>query len=233
MADLDIKRTEPLVDIVGFRLSWGAIWAGLVIATVVQIVLSVLGMAIGLSAYDPGADSLGGFGIGAAIWFIATAIISLFLGGMALGRLAGILKRKDGVLHGIVMWGMSTLLAVWMVANGVGMLVGTTMNTLTRTTSAVVSGAVAATGSVGAAVANRPAGAPALPQRAQNALDTAESRVQAELNRLPPGDSMRAMAGDVAAATRTGAASVAWVALATMILSLGAAVWGAGLTASS
>lgn len=233
MADLDIKRTEPLVDVVGFRLSWGAIWAGFVVATVVQMALSVLGMAIGLSAFDPGVDAPAGFGVGAAIWFIATAIVSLWLGGMVLGRLAGILKKRDGMLHGVVMWGLSTLLAVWMVVNGVGMLVGTTLNTLTRTTSAVVSGAVSATGSMGAAMANRPAGAAMVPERMQGAFDTAQARIQAQMNQLPPGDSMRAMAVNVAAATRTGAASVAWVALATMLLSLGAAVWGASMTSRS
>lgn len=233
MADLDIKRTDPLVDIVGFRLSWGAIWAGFVVATVVQIALSVLGMAIGLSAFDPGVDSASGFGIGAAIWFIATAIVSLFLGGLVVGRLAGILKKRDGMLHGIVMWGLSTLLAVWMVANGVGMLVGTTLNTLTRTTSAVVSGAVSATGSMGAAVANRPAGSPMVSEPVQNAIDTAQARMQSQINRLPPSDSLRAMAGNIGDATKSGAASVAWVALATMLLSLGAAIWGAGATARS
>jgi len=233
MADLDIKRTEPVVDLVGFRLSWGAIFAGFVIATVLQIVLSVLGLAIGFTSWDPRTDGLGGFGVGAAIWFIATAIVSLFVGGLVLGRLAGILKTKDGALHGAVMWGLSTLLAVWMVANGVGSLLGTTLNTLTRTTSAVVAGAVSATGSIGSAVASRPAGAPPVAERVQNAVDSVQTRMQAQLQQLPPADSLRAEAGDIAATTTNAVASVAWVALATMLLSLGAAVWGAGITARS
>lgn len=231
MADIDIKRNEPLVDIVGFRLSWGAIFAGFVVATVTQIVLSILGLAIGFSTWDPRTEGLGGYGIGTAIWVIATAIVSLFLGGLVLGRLAGILKRGDGVLHGIVLWGLSALLAVWMVANGVGSLVGTTFGTLTRTTAAVVGGAVNATGAVGAAVANRPPGAPAVPQRVQNALDSAQAHIQSRMNALPPSDSVQEFAGDVAESATNGIATVAWVSLGTLVLSLGAAMWGTAITA--
>lgn len=231
MTTIDVQRTEPPIDIVGFRLSWGAIFAGFVVATVTQIVLSVLGLAIGFSAVDAGTNSAGGYSIGAAIWFIATAAVSLFLGGLVLGRFAGILKTKDGVLHGIVMWGLSTLLAVWMVANGVGMLVGTTFNTLARTTSAVASGAVSATGAVGAAVANRPPGAPTVPERVQNAYDSARARIDSQLQQLPSGQELRQSAGEVALNTANAAATIAWVSLFTMALSLGGAMWGSAITA--
>ncbi len=231
MTEINIERTEPAADAVGFRLSWGAIFAGFVVATVTQIVLSVLGLAIGFSAWDPRVEGPGGLGMGAAIWFAATAIVSLFLGGLVLGRLAGVLKRKDGVLHGIVMWGLSTLLAVWMVANGVGMLVGTTFNTLTRTTTAVVSGAVSATGTAGAAVANRPPGAPAIPERVSNAVDSVQQRIDAQMNNLPPMDTVREQAGEIAYDTTNAMATVAWLSLLTMALSLGAAMWGAAITA--
>jgi hypothetical protein len=53
------------VGIVGAlsRISWGAVFAGLVIATALQVVLTVLGAAIGLTALD-GPDSGRAFGIG-------------------------------------------------------------------------------------------------------------------------------------------------------------------------
>lgn len=231
MAAIDLQRTEPLVDVTGFRLSWGAIFAGFVVATVTQIVLSVLGMAIGFSVWDPRTGGYAGVGIGAAIWFAATAIVSLFLGGLVLGRLAGVLKTKDGMLHGVVMWGLSTLLAVWMVVNGVGALFGTTLNIVARTGTAVIGGAVTATGAAGAAVANRPAGEPAIPQRVQNAYDTLQTRMQAEMQQLPPTDTLAARAGRIGAATTDAVAATAWLSLLTMALSLGAAVWGAAITA--
>ena len=64
-----------------FRLSWGAVFAGLVVATVLQIVLTLLGTAVGLAAWDPG-ESARGLGLGAGIWAIFSILISLFMGGL-------------------------------------------------------------------------------------------------------------------------------------------------------
>ena len=61
------------------RLSWGAISAGFVGAAVIQIVLSVLGLAISLSAFDPGRNSFGGYGVGVTIWFMGAAEERAFL----------------------------------------------------------------------------------------------------------------------------------------------------------
>ncbi|MBA3659522.1 MAG: hypothetical protein H0W67_07990 [Gemmatimonadales bacterium] len=114
--------TEPALG-TGFRLSWGAVFAGLVVATALQVVLTLLGTAIGLAAWDPG-DSARGLGIGAGIWAIVSILISLFVGGSTTGRLAGILTRKDGALHGVLLWGLSTILTLWLLASGVSALAG-------------------------------------------------------------------------------------------------------------
>ncbi len=54
------------------RVRWGPIWAGLFTALTTLIILSLLGVAIGLTAVDPRAAAQGnppqGIGIGAAIW---------------------------------------------------------------------------------------------------------------------------------------------------------------------
>src|SRR5690606_7383185 len=63
------------------RASWGAILAGTVTAIASQIVLTVLGLAIGLTVVDPSANQQG-FGLGAGIWWLITGLVSLFLGGL-------------------------------------------------------------------------------------------------------------------------------------------------------
>lgn len=123
------------------RISWGAIFAGLVVATALQVVLSLLGAAIGLAALDPG-SSAKSFGIGTAIWTLLTALVSLFLAGSTTGRLAGRLERRDGFLHGVVLWGLSTLLAVWLISRGLGALFGGAMSL----TGNVLGGATRAVG---------------------------------------------------------------------------------------
>ena len=156
MAEIDVRRsgagTGAVVERTGFRLSWGAIFAGFVIATAIQAVLSVLGAAIGFAAFDPGqGDSFGSLSIGVAVWFAVTAMISLFVGGLTTGRLAGVLTRGDGRLHGIVVWGLSTLLAIYFASIGAGRLLGGAFSFATSTTSAVVGSTVGAVGQLGTA----------------------------------------------------------------------------------
>jgi hypothetical protein len=111
------------------RISWAAIFAGLIITLVVELVLSVLGIAIGATAINPltaGQGAAQGVGIGAGIWFLVTSLIALFLGGWVAGRLSGFARGGEGTLHGLVTWGAATLLTVYLLSTAVGgMLSGT------------------------------------------------------------------------------------------------------------
>jgi hypothetical protein len=113
----------PVIEHTGFRLSWGAIFAGLIVAMVTQIVLSVLGLAIGLTVWDPG-DAAGSLAQGAGIWMAVAALVSLFIGGLVTGHLAGVLTVGDGALHGGIMWGLSMVVTLWLTASGAGMILG-------------------------------------------------------------------------------------------------------------
>jgi hypothetical protein len=131
------------------RVSWGAIFAGLVVATVVQVVLALLGLAIGLAAFDPGTSAKGA-GIGTGLWVIVSALVALFVGGLTTGRLAGVMERRDGFLHGVVLWGLSTLLGVWLLSRGLGALFGGAFNLAGN----VLGGAARAATSVAGAAVN-------------------------------------------------------------------------------
>ena len=157
-ADLPIDRVHDgdVRTRTGFRLSWGAIFAGFVIATALQLVLSTFGAAIGLAAFDPG-SSAKAFGIGTGLWAIATLLAALFVGGMTTGRLAGVLSRTDGFLHGALLWALSTLFTIWLLSRGVGAIAGTAFSALGNVagaaTSAVASGAASAAGGAASAAA--------------------------------------------------------------------------------
>ncbi|NEJ03755.1 hypothetical protein GR216_38350, partial [Rhizobium leguminosarum] len=79
-------------------VSWGAVFAGLVLSLIVYLVLSVLGTAIGASAIDPMGDRnpFSGFGVGAGIWAGVTTLLAIAVGGYVAGNLA----RRSGALHG-------------------------------------------------------------------------------------------------------------------------------------
>lgn len=150
MAEIGVARTgTATAERTGFRLSWGAVFAGFVVATALQMVLTTLGAAIGFAAFDPGqGDSAAGLGIGAAAWFAVTAVVSMFVGGMTTGRMAGVLTRPDGMIHGVILWSLSLLLALYIGSMGLGRLLGGVTSLVAGTTSAAVGGVAGATGSV-------------------------------------------------------------------------------------
>ncbi|MFD2513679.1 hypothetical protein ACFSRY_07360 [Pontibacter locisalis] len=119
------------------RISWGAVFAGLVVALVLQLTLSLLGLGIGIGSIDPVEEQnpMSGLGTGTLIWWIVSMLVSLFAGGWVAGRLAGMPTGFDSILHGILTWSLFTLLtfyllttAVGRVVSGVGSVVGDTLS---------------------------------------------------------------------------------------------------------
>lgn len=110
------------------RVSWGAILAGTVVALAVQVLLMLLGSAIGMATINPASEAnpMDGIATGGLIWWTITSIIALFIGGWISGRLANG-TRTDGILHGAMVWALSTLLittAMGRVVTGVGNMIG-------------------------------------------------------------------------------------------------------------
>jgi polyhydroxyalkanoate synthesis regulator phasin len=124
------------------RVSWGALFAGLVVSLVVMLMLSLLGIGIGLGIVNPATEEnpLGGIGIGAAIWLGLTALIALFLGGWTTAKLAGSVRGLNGVLHSIVMWGLVTIASFFLMTTVLGALIGGAASIVGKGLSAVGSG---------------------------------------------------------------------------------------------
>jgi hypothetical protein len=107
------------------RISWGAVFAGALLAIVTQLALTLLGAGIGLSSVDPleERNPMEGIGIGAMIWYGVSTLISLYVGGLVAGRLAGAPRRTDGLLHGLLTWGLVTLFTFYLLTTAVGRLI--------------------------------------------------------------------------------------------------------------
>lgn len=107
------------------RISWGAILAGAVLALVAQLAFSLLGLGLGASAFNPYDDNpTGGLGPGAALWTLLSVLLSLFTGGYVAGRLAGMPRAQDSMLHGLVTFGLTSLLGFYLLTSGVGRVLG-------------------------------------------------------------------------------------------------------------
>ena len=198
------------------RVSWGAVFAGLVIATALQVVLTVLGAAIGLTALD-GADSGKAFGIGAGIWALLVPLATLFVGGLTAGRLAAVRDRADGFVHGALVWGLSLLLATYLLGTGASRILGGTLSLAGNLTGSAVNAA--------GSVASRPGlDAGDVQARAQQ---EAQERGLTEEQLRARAVEVRESAGEVADTAQAVAAGGAWLALLALGLSLAAAAYGA------
>ena len=149
----DFMTTRP-------RVSWSAIFAGVVLVIAIELVLSVLGAGVGLGFVKPNAGTTpdaSSFGAGAGLWWLVSSIIALAAGSFAAARLAGAGTRFDGALHGLVIWGLALVMTVYLVTSAVGGLVGGAFSVIGGTMSAAGS----AVSSAGTGVAS------ALPQLEQ------------------------------------------------------------------
>ena len=129
-----IKTTE-VVRTLFSKVSWGAIFAGVAMAFVTQLTLSLLGLGIGMSTIEPlyEARPLENLGIGSVIWWGVTMLISLFIGGWVAGRLVGTPKPTYSVLHGLLTWSLFTLLTFFMLTTIVGRVIGGVGNVIGKT----------------------------------------------------------------------------------------------------
>jgi hypothetical protein len=86
-------------------LAWRAIFAGLFIAFLTDIMLLSLGMAIGgasLRSAIQGATGVSGLGTGSALWVMFSTFISLYIGSFAASKVSGMIPLRTGQVQGVV-----------------------------------------------------------------------------------------------------------------------------------
>jgi hypothetical protein len=102
-------RFSEVID----RVSWGAVWAGVMIALGMEALFALFGLFIGFGMYKwQAANPWGGITAWSTAWYLVTAGWSMFFGAWCAGRLSGNPNRGATVLHGITTWGLATAFTV-------------------------------------------------------------------------------------------------------------------------
>jgi hypothetical protein len=104
------------------RVRWGPILAGLAIALSLQLVLSALASATGLSSIAGSAaprSNAGDVGTAVGIGAIISLLISLFLGGWVTTRACGPINRSTAILNGAILWATTLAFSAWLLSSGV------------------------------------------------------------------------------------------------------------------
>jgi hypothetical protein len=105
------------------RLTWGAILAGVAVSLVTQLLLNLIGMALGAASFAPGA-SASALSTGAGIWFALSSILAALAGGYAAGKFSGALNESSAGWHGLTSWALSTLLLSYLLGSAATGLLG-------------------------------------------------------------------------------------------------------------
>lgn len=116
MIETHAPRTTDVMAVKS-RVSWGPIVAGAMVALTIYMVLSMLGLALGIEVASRRADAP--LGAGTAIYMILCLLIAMFFGGWTTSRLAVGETKVEAVLYGLILWGVLFLGMIWLVSIGV------------------------------------------------------------------------------------------------------------------
>ena len=145
----DDRATQPPI---GLRVRWGGVTSGWLIALGTILLLTALGLAIGITAIgDPRAadrETASGLGIGAGLWGAVTLLIAYFLGGLMATRVTDRPDRGGALMHGALVWTLTSVFLIWLLGQGIslglsslfGALGGLTHTVTTAVTSTVTQG---------------------------------------------------------------------------------------------
>jgi hypothetical protein len=130
-----VERTARPLD--GMKISWGGVFGGVLAGIGVLMLLSSLGLAIGITATDPRSPDGEALGTGAAIWTGVTLLISLFIAGWASTRLSMLWERTTAMFEGVLVWVLSLILILYMTASGIGLVASGAFGLVGKTAQAV------------------------------------------------------------------------------------------------
>jgi hypothetical protein len=124
------RRVAPAGTVVGAnvltardRVQWGPIIAGAVSGLISLLVLTVLGLAIGASAFDPGTD-LSDWDTWAGVWGGFSALIAFLVGGWVAARTAAVGGSFAGLMNGLMAGATILLVLIVLTTTGLTNLLG-------------------------------------------------------------------------------------------------------------
>jgi hypothetical protein len=122
----------------GAKVSWGSIFGGVLVAVGLLLLLTALGVAVGISATDPGQTQASTLGTGAGIWAAVSLLVALFVGGMVSTRIGAITDPTTGFFEGALVWVVSILLVLYLASSGVSTVAGGAIRMIGGASQAVV-----------------------------------------------------------------------------------------------
>jgi hypothetical protein len=111
------------------NLRWSAVFAGLAVGVAANLVLLLIGAAVGLAVFNAGgkADEEG-LVLAVSVWDTLCMIIAAVLGGYVAARASGMRRTPDGILHGVLAWCAAMLIVMLLATSAAGSLFAGTVS---------------------------------------------------------------------------------------------------------
>ena len=104
-------------------IRWGPIWAGLITALTIFLLLQLLAIGIGIVGIGP--NETGGGWVSGLI-----GLIAFFLGGLVAGITSAVRGTLPGLVNGFLVWALGTVLILLLSALGLGQIFGALGNVI-------------------------------------------------------------------------------------------------------
>jgi hypothetical protein len=111
-------------------IRWGAVLAGVAVGVSVQLALTLLGIATGLSTTDVTQGET--VGMGPLLWAGFSMLVAAFVGGYVAARMSGLKRKADGILHGAVAWAVTTIMFAALATSIGGTLLSGVFNNMSQ-----------------------------------------------------------------------------------------------------
>ena len=218
------ERTVVTVP-AGPVVRWSGVLTGLFVSAGVLLLLSVLGVAIGIAALPDGqiAAADAAAGLGTAVWAALSLLAGFFVAGLVSARATNHPDRAGAVIQGMLVWVLGVVIVAGVAMSGIGAIVtGLVPGLGLLTRGAIVSGVATTTGTSN--------------DEAARALDDLRARIApirddpakvgAEVQTFFDQLAERPKSRDASAVQRP-ARLISWIALGALLLTLLVSIGGA------
>jgi hypothetical protein len=114
-----IEAASEAADARGAAFAWGPVWAGFFMVAALQVVLQLLGVAVGITAVRPSLRPMQDLSIWSAAWMAVSTLSAFFFGGW-FAAAASPVDRRGARARALAVWAFATTLGVLLVALGLG-----------------------------------------------------------------------------------------------------------------
>lgn len=120
----EVPRSVREVGYLRDVVRWGPVIGGTFAAISIMVVLTILGVAVGLASIGPGGTVTSTLTTAWAIWSAISMIIALFFGGWLAARTSWGTGTFSGIVDGSLVWATTLLIALFLTGFGVASALG-------------------------------------------------------------------------------------------------------------